>query len=335
MAVEKTKDLWVFIETEDEGTAKSVGLELLVPGRRLADKQNGKLVAVILGSNVAPALEAVKAHGADEAIVVDQPELKHYNTDAYAKVLCELIENYGPSVMLIGATNNGRDIGPRISCRLGTGLTADCTALDIDDETGNMAWTRPAFGGNLMATIMCPENRPQMGTVRPAVFKKGAYDEAKTGEIVKEEITVAADEIRTTLIERVKEVAESINLEEAEIIVSGGRGVGSQENFQLLQDLADVLGATVGCSRAVVDAGWMPHAHQVGQSGKTVAPKLYFAIGISGAIQHVAGISGSDTIVAINKDPDAPIFDVADYGIVGNLNEVVPALTEAFKAEKA
>ena len=335
MAVEKTKDLWVFIETEDEGTAKSVGLELLVPGRRLADKQNGKLVAVILGSNVAPALEAVKAHGADEAIVVDQPELKHYNTDAYAKVLCELIEKYGPSVMLIGATNNGRDIGPRISCRLGTGLTADCTALDIDDETGNMAWTRPAFGGNLMATIMCPENRPQMGTVRPAVFKKGAYDEAKTGEIVKEEITVAADEIRTTLIERVKEVAESINLEEAEIIVSGGRGVGSQENFQLLQDLADVLGATVGCSRAVVDAGWMPHAHQVGQSGKTVAPKLYFAIGISGAIQHVAGISGADTIVAINKDPDAPIFDVADYGIVGNLNEVVPALTEAFKAQKA
>ena len=335
MAVEKTKDLWVFIETEDEGTAKSVGLELLVPGRRLADKQNGKLVAVILGSNVAPALEAVKAHGADEAIVVDQPELKHYNTDAYAKVLCELIEKYGPSVMLIGATNNGRDIGPRISCRLGTGLTADCTALDIDDETGNMAWTRPAFGGNLMATIMCPENRPQMGTVRPAVFKKGAYDEAKTGEIVKEEITVAADEIRTTLIERVKEVAESINLEEAEIIVSGGRGVGSQENFQLLQDLADVLGATVGCSRAVVDAGWMPHAHQVGQSGKTVAPKLYFAIGISGAIQHVAGISGSDTIVAINKDPDAPIFDVADYGIVGNLNEVVPALTEEFKAQKA
>lgn len=237
------------------------------------------------------------------------------------KHLLPLVEKYKPETLMIGATNNGRDLGPRVSCRLKTGLTADCTAIAIDEETGNVAWTRPTFGGNLMATIMCPENRPQMGTVRPAVFKKGAYDEAKTGEIVKEEITVAADEIRTTLIERVKEVAESINLEEAEIIVSGGRGVGSQENFQLLQDLADVLGATVGCSRAVVDAGWMPHAHQVGQSGKTVAPKLYFAIGISGAIQHVAGISGSDTIVAINKDPDAPIFDVADYGIVGNLKK--------------
>ena len=334
MAVEKTKDLWVFIETEDEGTAKSVGLELLVPGRRLADKQNGKLVAVILGSNVAPALEAVKAHGADEAIVVDQPELKHYNTDAYAKVLCELIEKYGPSVMLIGATNNGRDIGPRISCRLGTGLTADCTALDIDDETGNMAWTRPAFGGNLMATIMCPENRPQMGTVRPAVFKKGAYDEAKTGEIVKEEITVAADEIRTTLIERVKEVAESINLEEAEIIVSGGRGVGGPEGFAPVRELAEVLGATVGASRAAVDAGWIPHAHQVGQTGKTVGPKIYIACGISGAIQHLAGMSSSDVIIAINKDPDAPIFNVADYGLVGDLKVVLPILTEKIRKYK-
>ena len=200
---------------------------------------------------------------------------------------------------MIGATNNGRDLGPRVSCRLKTGLTADCTAIAIDEETGNVAWTRPTFGGNLMATIMCPENRPQMGTVRPAVFKKGAYDEAKTGEIVKEEITVAADEIRTTLIERVKEVAESINLEEAEIIVSGGRGVGSQENFQLLQDLADVLGATVGCSRAVVDAGWMPHAHQVGQSGKIVAPKLYVAAGISGA----AGTAAAPVLSGIFSAP--------------------------------
>lgn len=221
MAVEKTKDLWVFIETEDEGTAKSVGLELLVPGRRLADKQNGKLVAVILGSNVAPALEAVKAHGADEAIVVDQPELKHYNTDAYAKVLCELIEKYGPSVMLIGATNNGRDIGPRISCRLGTGLTADCTALDIDDETGNMAWTRPAFGGNLMATIMCPDHRPQLGTVRPGVFKKSEPGEVKDIPVIKEKVEITDAEKRVELLEVINEMAgELVDLENAEIIVS-------------------------------------------------------------------------------------------------------------------
>ena len=336
MAVEKTKDLWVFIETEDEGTAKSVGLELLVPGRRLADKQNGKLVAVILGSNVAPALEAVKAHGADEAIVVDQPELKHYNTDAYAKVLCELIEKYGPSVMLIGATNNGRDIGPRISCRLGTGLTADCTALDIDDETGNMAWTRPAFGGNLMATIMCPDHRPQLGTVRPGVFKKSEPGEVKDIPVIKEKVEITDAEKRVELLEVINEMAgELVDLENAEIIVSGGRGVGSAENFKILEDLAEVLGGTVSCSRAVVDNGWKPKDLQVGQTGKTVRPQIYFAIGISGAIQHVAGMEESDLIVAINKDETAPIFDVADYGIVGDLNKIVPALTEKLKAELA
>ena len=327
------KNIWVFIETEC-GKPKNVGFELINAAKPLAQEKGCELIAVVIGKDIEGVAKDAICYGADSAIIVDGPEYEYYTTDAFAKALVALVEKYKPETLMIGATNNGRDLGPRVSCRLKTGLTADCTAIAIDEETGNVAWTRPTFGGNLMATIMCPENRPQMGTVRPAVFKKGAYDEAKTGEIVKEEITVAADEIRTTLIERVKEVAESINLEEAEIIVSGGRGVGSQENFQLLQDLADVLGATVGCSRAVVDAGWMPHAHQVGQSGKTVAPKLYFAIGISGAIQHVAGISGSDTIVAINKDPDAPIFDVADYGIVGNLNEVVPALTEAFKAEQ-
>ena len=236
---------------------------------------------------------------------------------------------------MLGATNNGRDLGPRVSCRLKTGLTADCTAIDIDGETGNIAWTRPTFGGNLMAVIMCPEHRPQMGTVRPGVFKKGAYDESRTGEVIREEIHTSPEEIHTTLVERVNEVAEAVNLEEAEIIVSGGRGVGSAENFKILEELAAELGATVGCSRAVVDAGWMPHAHQVGQSGKTVAPKIYFAIGISGAIQHLAGISGADTVVAINRDADAPIFEAADFGIVGNLNEVVPALTAAFKARKA
>ncbi|MDO5147195.1 MAG: electron transfer flavoprotein subunit alpha/FixB family protein [Eubacteriales bacterium] len=328
------KNMWVFVETEN-GKPKNVGYELISVAKPLAEKKGCELVAIVIGYHVEQAAKDAICYGADSAIVVDRPEYEFYTTDAFAKALTTLVKKYKPETLMLGATNNGRDLGPRVSCRLKTGLTADCTGIDIDEETGNMAWTRPTFGGNLMATIMCPENRPQMGTVRPGVFKKGRYDEAKSGTIVREEIAVAPEEIRTSLVERVKEVAESVNLEEAEIIVSGGRGVGSQENFAILRELADVLGATVGCSRAVVDAGWMPHAHQVGQSGKNVAPKLYIAVGISGAIQHVAGISGADTILAINKDPDAPIFGVADYGIVGNLNEVVPELTAAFKAKKA
>ena len=328
------KNIWVFIETEC-GKPKNVGYELLNVAKPLAQQKGCPLVAVVIGKDIEGVAKEAICYGEDSAIIVDGPEYEYYTTDAFATAMVALVEKYKPETLMIGATNNGRDMGPRVSCRLKTGLTADCTDIGIDEETGNVAWTRPTFGGNLMATIMCPDNRPQMGTVRPGVFKKGEYDESRTGEIIKEDIHVAEDQIRTKLVERVTEVAESINLEEAEIIVSGGRGVGSAENFALLQELADVLGGTVGCSRAVVDAGWMPHAYQVGQSGKSVAPKLYFAIGISGAIQHVAGISGSDTIIAINKDEDAPIFDVADYGIVGNLNEVVPALTAAFKAQKA
>ena len=328
------KNIWVFIETEC-GKAKNVGYELLHVARPLADQKGCPLVAVVIGKDIEGVAKDAVCYGADSAIIVDGPEYEYYTTDAFTKAMVTLVEKYKPETLMIGATNNGRDMGPRVSCRLKTGLTADCTGIDIDEETGNIAWTRPTFGGNLMATIMCPEHRPQMGTVRPGVFKKGAYDEGRSGEIVKEEIHVAPEEIRTNLVERVNEVAEAVNLEEAEIIVSGGRGVGSAVNFKLLGELAAELGATVGCSRAVVDAGWMPHAHQVGQSGKTVAPKLYFAIGISGAIQHLAGISGSDRVIAVNKDEDAPIFDVADYGIVGNLNEVVPALTAAFKARKA
>jgi electron transfer flavoprotein alpha subunit len=335
MAVEKTKDLWVFIETEDDGSAKSVGLELLVPGRRLADKQNGKLVAVVIGNNVGSAVEEVKKREADEVIVVDQLELKHYNTDGYTKVVCELIEKYGPSVMLIGATNNGRDLGPRMSCRLGTGLTADCTALDIDDETGNMAWTRPAFGGNLMATIMCPDHRPQLGTVRPGVFKKSEAGEVKDIPVIEEKVEISADEICVELLEIINETAgELVDLENAEIIVSGGRGVGGPEGFEPVRELAEVLGATVGASRAAVDAGWIAHAHQVGQTGKTVGPKIYIACGISGAIQHIAGMNSSDVIIAINKDPEAPIFNVADYGLVGDLKVVLPILTEKIKNAK-
>ena len=331
----KTKDLWVFVETNEDGTAKNVGIELLTPGKMMAGKQGGALVAVVIGSGVDAAVQAASEHGADKVIVVDGPEYAHYTTDAYAIALCTLVEKYGPTSMLIGATNNGRDLGPRVSCRLHTGLTADCTALDVDEESGNVAWTRPAFGGNLMATILCPDHRPQIGTVRPGVFKKSDAV-AAAAEIIKEDIHVDAADIRTQVLELIKEAeGENVDLEGAEIIVSGGRGVGGPEGFEPIKALADVLGATVGASRAAVDAGWIAHAHQVGQTGKTVGPKLYIACGISGAIQHLAGMSGSDCIVAINKDPEAPIFDVADYGVVGNLFEVLPVLTEEIKKARA
>lgn len=326
-----TKDLWVFVETNEDGTAKNVGLELLTPGKDMAAKQGGALVAVVIGSKVDEAVKAASEHGADKVIVVDGPEYASYTTDAYAIALCTLVEKYGPTSMLIGATNNGRDLGPRVSCRLKTGLTADCTGLDIDEESGNVAWTRPAFGGNLMATILCPDHRPQIGTVRPGVFKKSDAGEAKA-EVIKEDIHVDAKDIRTQVLELIKEAdGENVDLEGADIIVSGGRGVGGPEGFEPVKALADVLGGVVGASRAAVDAGWIAHAHQVGQTGKTVGPKLYIACGISGAIQHVAGMSGSDCIIAINKDPEAPIFDIADYGVVGNLFEVLPVLTEEIK----
>lgn len=331
----KTKDLWVFVETNEDGTAKNVGIELLTPGHDMAVKQGGALVAVVIGSGVDAAVQAASEHGADKVIVVDGPEYATYTTDAYAIALCTLVEKYGPTSMLIGATNNGRDLGPRVSCRLKTGLTADCTGLDIDAESGNVAWTRPAFGGNLMATILCPDHRPQIGTVRPGVFKKGEAGEAKA-EIIKEDIHVDAADIRTQILELIKEEGgETVDLEGAEIIVSGGRGVGGPEGYAPIKELADLLGGVVGASRAAVDAGWIAHAHQVGQTGKTVGPKLYIACGISGAIQHVAGMSGADCIVAINKDPDAPIFDIADYGVVGNLFEVLPVMIDEIKKLKA
>lgn len=331
----KTKDLWVFVETNEDGTAKNVGIELLTPGKMMAQKQGGQLVAVIIGSGVDEAVKAAGEHGADKIIVVDGPEYKQYTTDAYTIALVSLVEKYGPTSMMIGATNNGRDLGPRVSCRLNTGLTADCTALDIDEESGNVAWTRPAFGGNLMATILCPDHRPQIGTVRPGVFKK-CDPVANKAEVIKEDIHVDAKAIRTQILEVLKDMdSEKVDLEGAEIIVSGGRGVGGPEGFAPVRALAEVLGATVGASRAAVDSGWIPHSHQVGQTGKTVGPKLYVACGISGAIQHLAGMSGSDCIVAINKDPDAPIFDVADYGVVGDLFEVLPVLTEEVKKARA
>lgn len=328
---ENNKNIWVYIETE-EGKPKAVGFELLAPGRNLADKRGCSLVAVVIGNGVEETAKQAIAYGADQVLLLDAPEYNIYNTDVFGEAMVGLIEKYQPEGILIGATNNGRDLGPCVSCRIKTGLTADCTAIDLDAESGNIAWTRPAFGGNLMATILCPNTRPQMGTVRPGVFKKPVVDESRTGEIIREQMKIP--ENRVELIKRVREVAESVNLDEAEIIVSGGNGVGSAENFSYIKALADALGGAVGASRAAVDNGWISHAHQVGQTGKTVAPKLYIACGISGAIQHIAGMSGSDTIIAVNKDPDAPIFSVADYGIVGDLFEVLPVLTAEFKKIK-
>ena len=331
----KTKDLWVYIETKEDGSAKNVGLELLSPGRDLADKQGGKLVAVVIGSGVDAAVKDASAYGADQVIVLDSPEFKNYTTDAYTAAMYYLIEKYGPTTLLIGATPDGRDMGPRLACRIKTGLTADCTGLDIDPDSGNVAWTRPAFGGNLMATILCPDHRPQIGTVRPGVFKKSTPGDAKA-VVIRDELHVAPEQIRTELLEVIREAAgELVDLEGADIIVSGGRGVGGPEGFAPVKALAEALGGVVGASRAAVDSGWIPHSYQVGQTGKTVAPKLYIACGISGAIQHLAGMSGSDCIVAINKDSEAPIFDVADYGIVGNLFEVLPALTAEIKKLKS
>ena len=330
----ESKNLWVVVETE-EGAAKNVGYELLSVGRTLADKLGQQLVALVMGKDVQGVAQTCIAYGADQVLLVEGDEYATYNTDAATYAVVTLIEKYHPSIVLYGATNNGRDLAPRVACRLETGLTADCTELDIDEETGLLVSTRPTFGGNLMATILCPDHRPQMSTVRPGVFKKGTPDEGRTGEIVAEDVHIDPAQIRVSLVERVKEVAEAVNLEEAEIIVSGGRGLKEEKGFDLIRELAGVLGATVGASRAAVDAGWISHVHQVGQTGKTVAPKVYIALGISGAIQHLAGMSGSDTVVAINKDPDAPIFDVADYAVVGDLYEVVPALIEAIRAKKA
>lgn len=326
-----TNDLWVFIETKEDGSAVKVGLELLNPGRSLADKQGGQLVAVVIGYQAAAAAESAGRLGADKIIVVDGAEYKQYRTDAYVDALYTLVEKYNPASMLIGATNNGRDMGPRIACRLKTGLTADCTALDIDEENGNVAWTRPAFGGNLMATIQCPDHRPQIGTVRPGVFKKGE-EQVSHAEIIYEDIYIDEKDIRTRIIEMIQDMnAEDVDLEGAEIIVSGGRGVGGSEGFDTIRAAADALGGAVGASRAAVDAGWIAHNHQVGQTGKTVAPRLYIACGISGAIQHAAGMSGSDCIVAVNTNADAPIFDIADYGVVGDLFQVLPVLVDEIK----
>lgn len=328
------KGIWVYIE-QFQGKARNVGHELLGQGRKLADAMGQELAAVVIGEAVEHLAKEMFASGADKVYLLDGTEYKHYSTDAYTIALTDLINTYKPSVILMGATNDGRDLGPRVACRVGTGLTADCTQLGIDEETGLVAWTRPAFGGNIMATILCPNHRPQMGTVRPNVFKKPEQDMSRSGKIVRVASKVKPEDIRTKLIEllTVSDTA-SCNLDEAQFIVSGGRGMGKPDNFALIEELANVLGGAVGASRAAVDAGWKPAIHQVGQTGKTVAPKVYIACGISGAIQHLAGMSTSDVIIAINKDADAPIFKFADFGIVGDVMEILPILIEEIKKVK-
>jgi electron transfer flavoprotein alpha subunit len=323
------RGVWVFAEQRD-GKLKNVAYELLSRGRELADTLKTDLSAVCLGHHVED-VENLIAHGADKVYLADRPELADNQEDLCAAQLVELISRHRPEVLLAGATALGRSLIPRVAARLHTGLTADCTGLDIDTEKRLLLQTRPTFGGNIMATIICPAHRPQMATVRPRVFKKGAPDAVRQGQIIKVDFKNEAVTAKTNLLNFIEDVSEKVKLEDADIIVAGGRGLGKAENFKLLEELAAVMGAAVGSSRPPVDEGWLPYTHQVGQTGKTVCPKLYIACGISGAIQHLAGMQTSDVIVAINDDPNAPIFEVATYGIVGDLFKVVPMMIEKLK----
>ena len=320
------KNVYVFAEPR-EGVIQSVALELLGKAKDLATTLNEKVIAILVGSQVSGQAQTLIEYGADEVICADAPELKDYLTEQYSQAVYQIITKYQPSIVLFGATTIGRDLAPRLSARLATGLTADCTRLEISEE-GELMMTRPAFGGNLMATIMCTENRPQMSTVRPGVMQKADREIGKKGNVIAFKPTFDTTKFKVRLVENVKEDKGKVDITAAKILVSGGRGVGCQEGFDKLQALADVLNAQVSSSRAMVDAGVIAHERQVGQTGKTVRPDIYFALGISGAIQHLAGMEESEFIIAINKDKYAPIFNVADLGIVGDLNKIVPLLTE-------
>ncbi len=347
MGLEEYKGVYVFAQQVDN-VLDGVAFELLGKAKDLAKDLDTDVTAVLIGSDVKGLADELAVYGADKVIVVDDPQLKDYRTEPYAHALSSVINEYKPDIMLVSATAIGRDLGPTVSARVATGLTADCTVLEIGDfplvaapgkeseqKHNQLLMTRPAFGGNTIATIACPDHRPQMATVRPGVMQKIAPIEGAKANIVEFNPGFEPNNRYVEILNVVKAVKTAANIMDAKILVSGGRGVGSKENFKLLDDLAEVLNATVSCSRAVVENGWQPVDLQVGQTGKTVRPQIYFAIGISGAIQHVAGMEDSDLIVAINKDEDAPIFDVADYGLVGDLNKIVPALTAALKAEMA
>jgi len=328
------KDVWVFCE-QKKSKVQSVSFELLGKGRELADKLGVDLCAVLLGDSMKEGPQELIARGADKVYLVDSPKLRAYQDDPYTRVLTGLVAKYKPEIVLCGATTIGRSLISRVAVTLRAGLTADCTGLDIDPEEKILLQTRPAFGGNIMATIISPDTRPQMSTVRHKVMKEAEPDPGRKGQIIKEEFPEAAYDSRSKLIDIVEEIEETVNLAEADIIVSGGRGVGSKENFSIIKELALALNGAVGASRSAVDADWIPYSHQVGQTGKTVCPKVYIACGISGQIQHLIGMKSSDIIVAINKDPEAPIFSVATYGIVDDLFKVVPLLTEHFKKNRS
>ena len=345
MNLEEYKGVFVFAQQVDN-KLNGIALELVGKGKDLAKDLGTEVTAVLIGSDVMSLTKELAEYGADRIIVVDDPELKEYRTEPYAHALAEVIKKYKPEIMLVGATAIGRDLGPRVSARIHTGLTADCTQLEIGDFPINpipgreqlhnqLLMTRPSFGGNTIATIACPNFRPQMATVRPGVMQKAERVEGAQAVIEEFNPGFVPNNKYVEILDIVKAVSDVEDIMDAKILVSGGRGVGSAENFKLLDDLAEALGGTVSCSRAVVDAGWKSKDLQVGQTGKTVRPHVYFAIGISGAIQHLAGMEESDIIIAINKDETAPIFDVADYGIVGDLNKILPALTEKIKEAKA
>ncbi|MFH1395676.1 MAG: electron transfer flavoprotein subunit alpha [Candidatus Omnitrophota bacterium] len=324
------KDVWVFCE-QKKNQVQSISFELLGKGRELADKLGVKLCAVLIGDKMENVCAELIERGADIVYLVDSPTLKSYQDDPYTKILVKLVSKYKPEIVLCGATTIGRSLISRVAVAIRAGLTADCTGLDIDPKEKLLLQTRPAFGGNIMATIISPNTRPQMATVRHKVMKEAEVVSGRKGEIIRETFSDEVYASRSKLIDIVEEIEETINLAEADIIVSGGRGLGAKENFDMIRELALVLNAAVGASRSAVDADWIPYSHQVGQTGKTVCPKVYIACGISGQIQHLIGMKSSDVIVAINKDPDAPIFSVATYGIVDDLFKVVPFLTNEFK----
>ena len=345
MSLEEYKGVAIFAQQVDNKLS-SIAFELIGKAHELAADLGTEVTAVVLGSGIANLADELGEYGADKVVVIDNKELETYRTEPYAQALSAYINEYKPEIMLVGATAIGRDLGPTVSARVQTGLTADCTSLEIGDfplvaregqeqKHNQLLMTRPAFGGNTIATIACPDNRPQMATVRPGVMQKLDKVAGRKAEVINFNPELTVNNRFVEILNIVKNVSTTADIMDAKILVSGGSGVGSAENFKLLDDLAAALGGTVSCSRAVVDAGWKPKDLQVGQTGKTVRPKLYFAIGISGAIQHVAGMEESDIIIAINKDENAPIFDVADYGIVGDLNKVVPALTKRLKEELA